>query len=97
MSDFGYLDKSRIISLIISISYIVIVFFIGNSSDWLRVLGFVIFPLACIWFGDELGGYKGFVRFIPVRQTPGCFIRFIGWVLLLLPSIIGIVYVVFNK
>jgi len=97
MSDFWYWDRSRVFSLIIACSYIILVFFMGDQGDCLRVFSFVIFPLACIWFGDELGGYKGFVRLIPVRQTPGCFIRFIGWFLLLLPIIVGIVYVISNK
>lgn len=97
MSDFWYWDRSRVISLIIACSCIILAFLMGNSYDWLRVFGFVILPLACIWFGDELGGYTGFVQLIPVRQTPGCFIRFAGWILLLLPVIIGIVYAVSNK
>ncbi|MCM8823284.1 MAG: hypothetical protein NC822_01260 [Candidatus Omnitrophica bacterium] len=97
MSDFWYWDRSRIISLIIACSYIILALLIDPSFYLLCVLGFVILSLACIWFSDELGGYTGFVRFIPVRQTPGCFIRFLGWVLLLLPVIIFIIYALSNE
>jgi len=98
MGDFWYWDRARIISLIIACIYIIMAFFVGETGFWIYVLGYLILPLACIWFGDEMGGYTGFWRGIPLRQTPGGFIRFMGWVLLLLPTVIGIILVIgFDK
>jgi len=49
----------------------------------------VIFPLACIWFPEELGRYTGplGLRGYIQKRTPGAFVAFGGWVLL---TVIGI-------
>ena len=79
--------KGRIISLSIALIYIIFAFFVGNFLILLDIL----FPLACIWFGDELGRYTALWGLRPFRQTPGYFVKFVGWILLLVPAI-GIVY-----
>lgn len=44
----------------------------------------LIFPLACIWFGDYLGQYTGFMRGHYVsQQTPGCLVVAGGWFFLI--------------
>src|SRR2546423_14421163 len=54
---------------------------------------FVILPLACIWFSEPIGGYvwpnwRGAIT-IPTRAV---FVCIGGWLLLLLPLVIGIGY-----
>ncbi len=50
------------------------------------VAGFLVMPLACIWFGDEIGEYTGMLPGPGINKTtPGSFVRFGGWLLLLLP------------
>jgi hypothetical protein len=48
------------------------------------------FPLACIWFGDDLGEYYRDGTLIPeiTSPSPGRFVRWGGWMLLLLPAFI---------
>ncbi len=54
---------------------------------------FAIFPLACIWFGDEMGGYIGPTSSGAITSpTPGWLVCIGGWLVLLLPVLIGIVY-----
>lgn len=96
MSDFWYWDKGRVISLIIAIGCLILAFFFVEPFGWLKILGFLILPLACIWFGDELGGYTGTIKLIPVSQSPGGLVKFLGWVLLLSPIFIGTIFVI-NK
>ena len=72
--------------------YVIIALFAGGGAVALKVLIFLVFPLGCIWFGDAMGGYTGMMRFQPITsQSPGCMVRFMGWVLLLFPIIIGII------
>ena len=81
----------KIISLIISVIYLVVAYIYGGTEDLLKFLLFLMFPLACIWFGDEMGGWTGTIKLhLVTSQSPGCLVRFMGWILLLLPVIIEI-------
>jgi len=52
------------------------------------VLLFCLFPLACIWFGEAMGGYVGPAGMMGITEpTPGIIICILGWLLLLLPVI----------
>ena len=91
MSEFWYWDKSRVISILIACCYIILAALVGSSGNWFlmigfgRVIWFIVLGLVCIWFGDLMGEDTGCVRGIPLRQSPGSVIRFMGWILLLLP------------
>ena len=77
----------RILSLIIAAGYVAAAVSIGNGLAFRAV--FLVFPLACIWFSEEVGGYSGFVGLHPVTSaTPGCLIAVVGWLLLLAPAVI---------
>lgn len=44
----------------------------------------LFFPLVCIWFGDYLGQYTGFMRGHYVsQQTPGWLVAAGGWFILI--------------
>lgn len=81
----------KAISLTISIVYLIISFISGGSELLIKMLLFLLLPLACIWFGEEMGNYTGpAFGFRPhiTKESPGCFIKLLGWVLLLLPMAI---------
>jgi len=83
--------KSRILSIIIAVAYLVISYFAGGGEALWRIAVFLILPLACIWFGSDMGGYTGlnfYTRPAITQTTPGCFVAFAGWMLLLLPGIL---------
>jgi hypothetical protein len=91
-------DWPRVVSLVVAIIYLVINAwaFPHKSlthlvvSTLLTMIG-LAFPLACIWFGDEMGEYVG-SSFRPItKPTPGVFVRLGGWVLLSLPALIGLI------
>ena len=49
------------------------------------------FPLACIWFGDELGDYVGSLPGPAItKRSPGWLVNAGGWLLLVLPVIVGL-------
>jgi hypothetical protein len=93
------LDRNRILSGLIALIYLISAVFAGGLETGIKMLGFLILPLACIWFADDMGNYTGR---LPIsggginQQTPGCLVRIVGWLLLLLPLIIWIVYAIFR-
>ncbi len=79
---------SRLISLALSAAYLVAALVSGDVEVIFAVLGFVVLSLAFIWFGDAIGDFTGFIGPRPITaRTPGGMIRFIGWLLLLLPAV----------
>lgn len=89
-------NKGKIIAVAISVFYLGIVFFFKGSEGIFRMLMFLIWPLAFIFFGEKLGGVTG-VRFratflapVVTKPTPGAFVVFLGWLLLFLSIIFGI-------
>jgi hypothetical protein len=65
---------------------IIIAFRTGEVGPPIYALGRFLFPLACIWFGDELGWATGLIGLRPyiTFPTPGPFVRLGGWLVLLL-------------
>jgi hypothetical protein len=93
------LGWSRTLSLLIAIIYLLIGVSVTDSPrDVLIVLlvipAVLLIPLVCIWFGDEVGGYIGALPGPAVtKQSPGWLVTLFGWVLLLLPAILGLVQI----
>ena len=84
-------NVSRALSLLIALIYLGIASYSAPSAakllgNLLLVSGALLLPLACIWFGDELGEYVGGGSSI-TRKSPGWMVKIGGWVLLLLPAI----------
>ena len=87
----------RVVSLFIATAYVLLwpIVFPPKSLSHLMG-GFLIrtlslaFPLACIWFGDDIGEYYRDGRLFPeiTGPSPGRFVRWGGWMLLLLPVLI---------
>ena len=89
----------KIISLVISIIYLAAAYSVGGTAIFFRVLVFLLFPVACIWFGDAMTSYKrSATGGRPItKELPGCLIRLVGWILLLLPGIIVVISIVTVK
>ena len=85
------MNWNRILSGLVSGSYVVGAY-IGSGVEAAWKVGiFVILPLACIWFGDAMGGYIGPTsRGAITSTTPGWLVCIAGWVLLLMPVFVGI-------
>ena len=86
--------QSRLLSGIVALLYLGAAIFLGNSQIIFRMVVFLILPLACIWFSDTMGGYRGFLLFprpAITKRTPGFFVALVGWMLLLTPLAIVIV------
>jgi len=92
-------NKGKVLAIVISCFYLLIFLVYGKSFDWVRLLMFLILPLACIFFSEAMGsGTTNLTNLtnIPITKTsPGCFIALLGWVLLLLPLILAIFLPIF--
>jgi len=77
-----------IISSAIAATYLIIASLSGGGYALRKTALFLTLPLTCIWFSDEMGQYKGFMRNRYIDEpTPGCFIALGGWLILALPAI----------
>lgn len=82
--------KSKAISAVIALIYVVSAYSTSEAETAIRVALYLIFPLACIWFSEAMGSYTGGMGRGVTRATPGCFVAFGGWLLLLLPAILAL-------
>lgn len=89
---------SRVFSLVIAGGYLSLVLFAPGDVSTQRRMGTVIavaayllLPLSCIWFSDEMGNYTGTLPGPAINKyTPGCVVKVAGWVLLLLPAVLAL-------
>ena len=82
---------SRLASILVAVAYICGSIFYGDQGDLSRCLLFLILPLICIWFGEEVGSLTGLVFGRPITATtPGGFIAFGGWMVLIVPLALAV-------
>jgi hypothetical protein len=103
------MERSRIIALIVAALYLTgLTYFLATdvigqdisedekidaAETTLAVIVWLIVCLAFIFWGDEIGQWKGFyvgLRYID-QASPGIAVAIIGWILLLTPGIIFLV------
>lgn len=85
-------NKGKFLSLVIVLFYFMVFLFVEGSGEAFQSLVFCLLALSFIWFGDIWGNITGcFIRgHVITQKTPGCFIAFLGWVILLLPLVFAI-------
>jgi hypothetical protein len=49
----------RTASFLVAVIYLMFALLAGGVLAALQMMMFLVLPLACIWFGDEMGGAKG--------------------------------------
>ena len=93
---FPNIFSGRALSLVIAFIYLGITSYFALlegklMANLLIMGGALLFPLACIWFGEEMGEYYGTLPGPAINRTsPGWMVKLGGWVLLLLPAILSI-------
>lgn len=81
------------LSVIVAVGYIVVAGVSGGGEAVISCMIYLILPLACIWFSEEMGDFTGITRGHLVTSTsPGCAVAGMGWVLLLLPVFVGLYF-----
>jgi hypothetical protein len=88
------MNWNRILSGVLAATYLVLAFLVAGGEGSLRIAMFLVLPLACVWFSDELGDYigqtgSGYIT----ERSPGILVRIMGWLLLFMPIIMVVVAV----
>lgn len=84
------MDLNRLFSLGVALCYLGLAYCTHGWELVWRVAIFLVLPMACIWFGEEMGGFTGMTgRGAITGTTPGWLVAVGGWILLLLPIIIS--------
>jgi hypothetical protein len=80
---------SRALSAAVALGYLALGYWIGGPYTVIQTAVFLLFPMAAIWFSEELGSLTGNIRlqFID-RTSPGLLVAIFGWLLLL--PVIGV-------
>lgn len=79
---------SKSLSVVIALSYLVAAASEFGAKIAICVAIYLVIPLLCIWFSEEMGQYTGALRGqMLTAKSPGCLVAFAGWLLLLLPVI----------
>lgn len=78
---------AKIISGLIALAYLIFaLFFIGPASA-IKIAGYLVFCLGCIWFSEDVGKFTGFGMPAVTTSSTGCMVAAGGWLLLILPLI----------
>lgn len=87
----------RIGSLLIAFAWLLVSPILFPADSWSHLVADILmrilalaFPLACIWFAEDLAEYYQDGNLFPEITTPssGSLVRLGGWVLLLLPVLL---------
>lgn len=90
------LTWNRILSALVGAIYLIMVIR-GVEAAGIVAL-FLIMPLACIWFADAMGGYTGPTTSMAITEiSPATIVRILGWLVLLLPVVVGAGYAIFGS
>ena len=79
--------RSRPLSAAVALAYLLCVYVATNELEAVvYTLAFLLLPLVCIWYPDEMGRLTGISmgigRPVIMQPTPGDFVAFGGWVLI---------------
>lgn len=94
------MSKERLASLIVASIYLAAALITEGVEGFVHTLIFLVFCLACIWFGDEMGSFLGFAgigRPRITKKTPGIIMRLGGWILLFSPPFVALVVWMVNR
>ncbi len=84
--------KAKLVSLVLGLLYAGLVLFCAPPLVAIRFLVFLCFPLALIWFPEEIGSISGVVGHGWITgPSPSYLISFFGWFFLLAPVFVAFI------
>ena len=77
---------NRVLSAAVAFVYLIVACVGGGPPLVIKCALLLLLPMACIWFGDEMGSFTGVMSGSYIdSESPGCLVAVLGWVLLLFP------------
>ena len=81
------LVQSRFLSTVFALVMLIVALILGSGIPGiLRLVAFLLLPMACIWFSDAMGNLTGvrmgLARPTITSSTPGIAVAFGGWILM---------------
>ena len=87
---------NRLVSALIVIAYLLLIWRFGGPWAALHLCRIFVLPLFCIWFPEPFGRCTAIVYWRHVNlPTPAGFVRFGGWLILLLLMIVPVVAAIY--
>jgi hypothetical protein len=91
LPDEPFWTRGRVVAISLATTYVVVAFSFAGVGTAGEVALTCVFPLMCIWYPDAIAHYSGLglvSNSIPVtKPTSEAVARFVGWGLLVLPTI----------
>lgn len=79
------MNWNRLLSGLVALVCVAVAAVMGGAEPAFETAFAMVFPLACIWFADHMGGYVGPTSNMAItKASPGWFVCLLGWVLLVL-------------
>lgn len=84
---------ARILSGSIAALYVILAYAGDGGATALKMFIFCLLPLFCIWWSEPMGAWTGSRIDAPsfTGESPGCIVQLLGWVLLLVPIVAGVI------
>jgi hypothetical protein len=87
----GRVSLSRLLSLLLGTSYVIVAFAYGDFTTFIRTLFGCAIVLACIWCSEAMGDFTTtWLRGRISRPSPPALVWLLGWIVLLIPLAAGI-------
>ena len=89
ISEDPLLTPSRVVSLGVALLYVGLALTMEGVKGVALVSGFLLLPLACIWFPEVMASYTGWglSRVAITKESPEILVYYGGWLLLFLPVV----------
>ena len=89
------MTSSRAFSGLLTAAYVVYAFSHFTFVGAVKFTVALLLPLLCIWFSDAMGAFTGWIPSTGITSpSPPRIVCFLGWVVLLVPLMLWIVYLV---
>jgi hypothetical protein len=90
------MNMNRALSGLLAVGYVVYAFTNFRFSGAVKFTAGLLLPLLCIWFSEAMGTYTGWLYRGITSSSPPVLVCVLGWIVLLVPLMLWIVYAVSN-
>lgn len=90
------MNLNRVLSGLLAGGYVIYAFNHFRFAGAVKFTAGLLLPLLCIWFSEAMGAYTGWISRGITSSSPPTLVCVLGWIALLVPLMLWIVYAVSN-